>query len=89
MGHVTMEHRGKYRALWEHLRARRDDEVTLTFAEVERILGFPLPASSRRYVQHWHGYGGSAVARAIADAGWRAKGTDLNAQRVTLYRLRR
>lgn len=86
---MAVEHHGKYRALWEWLIARRDNEVTLSFAEVERIIGFPLPASSRRHVQHWHGYGGSAVARAIADAGWRAKGTDLNGERVTLYRLGR
>ena len=84
---MTTEHRGKYRALWEFLLGRSDAEVTLSFADIERILGFPLPASSRRHVQHWHGYGGSAVARAIADAGWRARGTDLSAQRVTLYRV--
>ena len=84
---MTIEHHGKYRVLWEFLLSRSDAEVTLSFADIERILGFALPASSRRHVQHWHGYGGSAVARAIADAGWRARGTDLNAQRVTLYRV--
>lgn len=82
---MTIEHHGKYRALWEFLIGRPEAEVTLSFADIERILGFSLPASSRRHVQHWHGYDGSAVARAIADAGWRARGTDLNAQRVTLY----
>jgi hypothetical protein len=83
---MSVEHHGQYRALWAYLVGLSGSEVTLTFADVERILGFPLPASSRRHVQHWHGYGGSAVARAIADAGWRARGTDLNGQYVTLYR---
>lgn len=84
---MTIEHHGKYRALWEYLVDRTDAEITLSFTDIERILRFPLPASSRRHVQHWHGYDGSAVARAIADAGWRARATDLNGQRVTLYRL--
>ncbi len=79
---MTAEHRGKYRALWEHLIRTTVPHLDMTFAEIEQVLGFGLPASSRKYVAHWHGYEGSAVARAISDAGWKASLVDLNAATV-------
>ena len=79
---MTTEHHGKYRALWEHLIGATGLHLDMTFAEIEHVLGFPLPASSRKYVAHWHGYDGSAVARAIRDAGWKASLVDLNAATV-------
>jgi hypothetical protein len=54
--------------------------------ELEEVLEFPLPASCRSHVAHWHSHEGSAVARAILDAGWRAHHVDLNAQRVAMRR---
>jgi hypothetical protein len=43
-----------------------------------------LPDSCRDHPAHWHSYEGSAVARAIIDAGWHASQVDLNATAVTL-----
>lgn len=83
---TTTEHHGKYRPLWLFLNESAEPVRAMTFADVERVLGFPLPSSSRKYVQHWHGYGGSAVARAISDAGWKATKVDLNGQTVTFVR---
>lgn len=54
-------------------------------AEIEELLGFPLLPSARRYPAHWSGYEGSAVARAIADAQWRAS-PDLSAETVRFRR---
>jgi hypothetical protein len=82
----TKEHHGKYRALWAWLRSQTEPQVQATFSEIERVLGFSLPASSRAHMPHWYSYEGSAVARAIIDAGWRARSVDLNAQRLTLVR---
>lgn len=79
---MTTEHHGKYRALWQHLTWAPGPHLDMTFAEIERVLGFPLPASSRKYVAHWHNYDGSAVARSISDAGWKASLVDLNAASV-------
>jgi hypothetical protein len=58
----------------------------MSFSQIERILGFPLPPSSRKHLPHWYGYKGSAVARAIGDAGWKATKVDLNAQTVVFVR---
>jgi hypothetical protein len=76
---------GKYALLTEWLESQTDPARDLTFGEIERVLGFGLPPSARRHAAHWYSYDGSAVARAIMDAGWRARDLDLGAERVTLY----
>lgn len=80
------EHHGKYQALYHWLRDRDDDLFATTFTEIEAVLGFPLPASSRAHLPHWYGYEGSAVARAIIDAGWRARNVDLANESLLLVR---
>jgi hypothetical protein len=76
-------HAGKYRKLWEWLRAQDADEIPLSFEEVEEVLGIPLPPSARLHMPHWYGYDGTALGRAIRDAGWKASKVDLQEQRVT------
>jgi hypothetical protein len=80
------EHRGKYRPLWEWLRTQTESPVTASFSQIERELGFTLPPSSRRHLPHWYGYTGTAVGRAIRDAGWRARHVDLDAESVVFER---
>ncbi|WP_199424605.1 DUF7662 domain-containing protein [Actinotalea solisilvae] len=84
--HTATNHTGKYRALSRWLANQHTHEVHATFDQIEQILGFPLPPSSYNHPPHWHGYEGSAVARAIADAGWRATNVNLTARRVTFVR---
>lgn len=82
----AVNHTGKYRELWRWLRDQRGDEVQTTFSAVEAVLGIPLPPSAREYVAHWHGYEGSALARAIKDAGWRSSHVDLALGTVVFVR---
>jgi hypothetical protein len=82
----VVPHTGKYRGLWEYLRKQESDAVPMSFEAIERLLGFALPASSRAHNAHWSGYKGSAVARAIADAGWRATSVNLTAETVRFVR---
>ena len=42
---------GEYRPLYKYLRDRYADRVVLTFAEIEDLLGFPLPETAR--LQEW------------------------------------
>jgi hypothetical protein len=79
-------HAGKYQALWGWLRQQDRDEIRLTFSEVEQILGMPLPPSARIHLPHWYGYEGTALGRAIRDAGWRATQVNLTAERVVFAR---
>lgn len=79
-------HDGKYHALWKHLSELDLDEIRMSFGDVESVLGFTLPPSSRHHVPHWHGYKGSAVARAVVDAGWKATNVDLARETVMFVR---
>lgn len=80
-------HSGKYRALWQWLQDQTQDDVTLSFSDVEQVLGIPLPPSARKHLPHWYGYDGTALGRAIRDAGWRASHVDLSAENVTFVHL--
>jgi hypothetical protein len=79
-------HAGKYAALFDWLREKEEPEVSTSFGAIEQILGFPLPASSREHLAHWYSYEGSAVARAVIDAGWRATKVDLDVGTVSFIR---
>lgn len=91
-GVATMEeaevagHAGKYRALWRWLQDQSTDEISMSFSDVEDILGMRLPPSARNHLPHWYGYEGTALGRAIRDAGWRASGVNLTAERVAVVR---
>lgn len=78
----------KYAALSAWLVGEERQTIEVSFREIEEILGFPLPPSSRRHAAHWSGYKGSAVVRAIKDAGWLARNVDLNGERLVLERTR-
>lgn len=77
-------HTGKYRPLREWLLQQERREIRISFSDLERQAGITLPESSRAHVAHWHSYQGSAVVRAIVDAGWYAARVDLNAGMVSL-----
>lgn len=83
---VTRSHTGKYAPLWRWLIAQDAPTMDVSFADIEDVLGFPLPDSCRHHLPHWYGYDGSAVARAIIDAGWKASNVNLTEQTVILRR---
>jgi hypothetical protein len=80
-------HAGKYRQLWRWLQDQGRDDVKCSFTDVEQVLGMPLPPSARNHLAHWYGYEGTALGRAIRDAGWRASGVDLTDETVTFVRV--
>jgi hypothetical protein len=80
--------RGSYSPLGDHLRRLDVDEVALAFAEVERILGRPLPRSARRHRAWWANErsGTHSHARAWLEAGWRVDAVNLAAEWVRFRR---
>jgi hypothetical protein len=46
---------GEYQLLHKYLRDRYANRVVLTFAEIEDLLGFALPASARLQQEWWGG----------------------------------
>lgn len=85
-GSYSAEYPGKYHRLWAWLRDQPGDRVATDFAEIEEIIGMRLPPSSRKHAAHWHSYDGSAVVRAIEDAGWQTRDLDLEGERVAFVR---
>ncbi len=83
---IGSHHKGKYQPLWRWLLQQQASPVLASFSQIEQILDFPLPGSCRRHLPHWYGYDGTAVGRAIRDAGWRVRNVDLDAETVIFYR---
>jgi hypothetical protein len=76
--------------LAERLLRTQEDRVRLTFAEIERTLGFALPASARSYAPWWSNVGGSHVqSNAWMRPGWRTRDVDVSGEQVTFERLER
>jgi hypothetical protein len=80
------EYDGKYRALWAWLLTLPGDRVPATFEQIEEIIGVPLLRSCRQHAAHWSSYEGSAVARAIHDAGWVAREVSIPAEHLMFQR---
>lgn len=78
---------GSYRALSAYLSELQGWERTLTFGEIEEILGRSLPPSARQYQAWWaNTLKGHPHARSWLDVGWRTNSLDLNAARITFVR---
>ncbi len=75
----------KYAPLTAYLRAQSGERVTLTFVEIEAIIGAPLPLTARR-VGWWANVPRWSHARAWLAAGWQMVWTDVWGGRVTFAR---
>jgi len=63
---------GKYQPLSERLAGHPGDEWRASFAEIEEVLGFPLPKAARGHAW-WVSVGDKPHARAWTAGGWRAE----------------
>lgn len=80
---LTVSNGKKYARLRELLTAIDEAEITLSFAELESMLGFPLPDSAESYPAWWANQTpASGQSRAWTSAGWRAY-PNLKARSVT------
>jgi DNA-binding transcriptional regulator YiaG len=74
----------KYHLLYAHLRQSGNDEIMLTFGEIEKLLGIRLPASARTQRAWWSNRSEGAVqAQAWMAAGYHIEAIDMQAERVT------
>lgn len=77
----------KYDPLQSHLKELPGSQLPMTFSEVERVLGFPLPPSARSHPAWWSNNRGTNVAvKAWRDAGWRTSRVSIPEERVTFVR---
>ena len=75
---------GVYDPLRVYLRKQSDPVVRMTFGQVERVLGKPLPASARKHQAWWANetVGTHSHARSWLDAHRKTRSVDLNAATV-------
>lgn len=74
----------KYDPLRRHLEGVHAGRVTMSFAELEEIVGFRLPASARRYAAWWSNSDVSHVqAGAWLGAGFETADVDIAGEKVS------
>ena len=76
----------KYDPLRLYLEQRHVDELPMTFAEVERVLGFPLPPSAKGATWWSNNTGSHVGVRAWRDAGFKASRVNVAGESVVFVR---
>ncbi len=78
----------KYSPLRQYLASRQADEAPMTFADVERVLGFGLPNSARSYQAWWanESSGSHVQKQAWLHAGWKTSRVDLSHEKLVFVR---
>jgi hypothetical protein len=77
----------KYNPLSARLAGHAGPEWRATFAELEEVLGFPLPKGARTGTNWWRNNAAAPHARAWSGAGWEAGDVDHVAGLVTFRRI--
>lgn len=76
----------KYAPLAGYLARQPGDRIPVTFAEIETVLGVPLP-SSKRYPAWWsNSPTNNPMTRVWLEAGFRTEQVDIPAQRLVFRR---
>jgi DNA-binding transcriptional regulator YiaG len=80
----SMKPGSKYYPLFEHLQRCGQDEMVLTFAAIEALIGCALPASARQRKNWWSNRdtSGALQSSAWVSAGYHVKGVDLEQETV-------
>lgn len=76
---------GKYQPLTRHLEESPNPKVTMTFGEVEKILGFALPHSARFHPAWWANQD-RGQSLAWIKAGFRTSAVSIDGERLTFLR---
>lgn len=78
----------KYAALGDYLRHQRRDVVPMKFADIEKITGVKLPASSR-YRAWWSNNDfNSVLTRVWLEAGFKSEQVDMRGRKLVFRRVR-
>jgi hypothetical protein len=77
---------GKYDPLSARLAGHDGGEWRASFAEIEAVLGFPLPKGARTGKTWWKNDPAAPHSRTWTDAGWEAADVDPTAGTVTFRR---
>ena len=77
----------KYDRLGDHLRQQAGPEVPMSFAEIERVTGVPLPAKSQSYAAWWsNNPSNNVMTKVWLAAGFKTERVDLRGRRLVFRR---
>ena len=76
----------KYRRLTDMLINSNSKSVTLTFNEIEKIIGFTLPESSRKHRAFWAHTTTHSIAHGWMAAGYKVLDVNMTAETVVFER---
>lgn len=77
----------KYDSLGDYLRAQGRDHVPMTFAEIERIIGAPLPKSQKHQAWWSNSTSNNVMTQVWLDAGYRTEQVDTANRRLVFRRV--
>lgn len=78
----------KYESLAKHLASANTPEVVMTFAQLEKILGAPLPASARTHRPWWaNSAHGHVQSKGWLAAGYHSEQVDLESEKLTFKKV--
>lgn len=80
----------KYGPLEHFLKSRETDEVPMTFADIERVIGRPLPQKASGHRAWWsNNPSNNVMTKAWLAAGYRTERVDIAARRLVFRRTSR
>jgi hypothetical protein len=78
----------KYGALGDFLRRQMGDEVPMSFAEIERVIGSTLPPNSQHYPAWWsNSPWNNVMTKVWLDAGFKSERVDIKGRRLVFRRV--
>ena len=79
--------KSKYQPLTRHLSAQRGGRVSMSFAEIERVLGAKLPASANTHRAWWsNNPRNNVMTKAWLDAGFQSEQVDIDGKKLVFSR---
>lgn len=79
---------GKYEPLTVFLQKQRVDHVEMSFAEIERVVGFKLPRSSQKHRAWWsNSPSNSVMTAAWLAAGFESEQVDMEGRKLVFRRI--
>ena len=78
----------KYQPLTDYILDSQKDSLTLSFNDIEKILGFPLPASARRNRSDWTNTMTKTMPLSWLSIGYRSKNLDMENEFITFEKER-
>lgn len=79
---------GKYESLKTYLQNRGADEVPMSFAEIERIVGSKLPPSQQNRAWWSNNPSNNVMTKSWLAAGYRTERVDIEGRRLVFKRVR-